>query len=1325
MKEWKRCLAAVLSFITFVTSTSINNAAGVYDKEYSVWSAKASEIIGEYYGLEDEALDVLNNSAINTGSRYRVFGPYENTNGSKRNLLAVDYINKVVYAKTYTNSGYTWLPTKAVLSADGEVVEIINLATGITYYNDIEYNASQAFTYDGNQYTVELIFELSVNINEAEQLRLLQIPKVLGQTANNIANQLYGLYHNAQILGEMSVALNELLNVSFEKTEVVTRTVNIDEEAQNLEECENSEEVDETLAVSQENIEGLEVENSLPATKSVKETVITQEPALNPEKHAEEITAIKALYNEYTSNNGLVLYHLSEKYRSSDTNLLDFALAYGNQIQQSSEELYEIIDILSSSKRLYQVIGKLQETDIELYSKIHNLRTVLNNLNGRGEKTGPVVILKDSDNWQFLNDSVRASILKSSYTKEAYAALESAVYALKNTKVEIPTVQTEMIRAAEVGISCNISICKVTVTVSGDVMSGEVGSHERIAMEPNSKTLILLEGSSEAQVRTAIEESCIEENTVGKWNALNSDYQINTANYDRVETEFSGTLREDIPDYKIVYSPKEYKVSTNFCGNEILPYGFQMEFPASTDDEISYDYVVQTEDGTKVSYNEGVTYKVTKSVEITQTEGAEKSEYRLYDFLVNDIQYSMDDEAKYILGNAAIDSPTLNIRIPDGSTVSDVIFENGVYRITASDYSSGILGMSWEANKAYVMNGDVVVEEVAFIDGVATWNNADFTHVRVDYRLKIEKVKNGILNRDLDEVKDVLYALNLPYELTKDVAKQNQLLGGDEGTTVKTLYQNMESISMFMSQKMLTVIGNSMKRDGGRDAVRRLQTSESQIVRDTSGKKMGYGAWSNTADELALYTYMGLCADANWSLAVYYQEALYVELAKQMEIVADCLEAIVKDKGIDELLADYGMESKKSRIEELVPQLRYLAAELSPPHKALDINSSDFSSLIEMIISMEGEASPVDISSGIYAYSSVRKNGEKSGSIQISVKVGSKLSKVKEVNYILEDGVHVLTEEEAAQVETYITELETAAKLTEEEKQYYDLVMTAIPKAGDTVGKNEIVSLVYSPKEYTVSFDRINDYTATFKYNSDHVIKLPAYSEKVDEVQYYSYMINGAEKRVNNGSCGYYTFTKEELSELFENQHYQVKVLIKKSFSPWDVKPIVVENDGLIRKSYLDFKNKLLFLDVAPTGITINEFDSNVSFENGLGEKIGYTLINSNRNANNYMYLANGSYAECYSQNEDGEEVVTEYTIILMGDVNKDGLMNKADMNVLVMNYLGIAKGDDRIIDTASKLAADMNGNGKSYDSNDALLMSKKQNYWNPVDEVVYKSVLE
>ena len=45
-------------------------------------------------------------------------------------------------------------------------------------------------------------------------------------------------------------------------------------------------------------------------------------------------------------------------------------------------------------------------------------------------------------------------------------------------------------------------------------------------------------------------------------------------------------------------------------------------------------------------------------------------------------------------------------------------------------------------------------------------------------------------------------------------------------------------------------------------------------------------------------------------------------------------------------------------------------------------------------------------------------------------------------------------------------------------------------------------------------------------------------------------------------------------------------------------------------------------------------------------------------------------------------------------------------------NYIGIATGEDRILDDPTKLAADMNGNGKAFDSNDALLMSKKYNYW-------------
>ena len=70
MKAWKRCIAAVLSFLIFTTSVNISVAAGTYDTENFIWKADEAEIVAGYYGLDEKEVDVLKNNAIDGGYEY-------------------------------------------------------------------------------------------------------------------------------------------------------------------------------------------------------------------------------------------------------------------------------------------------------------------------------------------------------------------------------------------------------------------------------------------------------------------------------------------------------------------------------------------------------------------------------------------------------------------------------------------------------------------------------------------------------------------------------------------------------------------------------------------------------------------------------------------------------------------------------------------------------------------------------------------------------------------------------------------------------------------------------------------------------------------------------------------------------------------------------------------------------------------------------------------------------------------------------------------------------------------------------------------------------
>ena len=134
VKVWKRCLAAILAFMIFTTSVNFSEAADIYNTDNSRWISSDAEVVAESYGLNREILDVLYNPAINGGTKYDILAPYSNGTAGRKDLIAVDYKNKIVYAKELNADGHVWFPIPYVLNAEGDVCEEIEFKWETCYY---------------------------------------------------------------------------------------------------------------------------------------------------------------------------------------------------------------------------------------------------------------------------------------------------------------------------------------------------------------------------------------------------------------------------------------------------------------------------------------------------------------------------------------------------------------------------------------------------------------------------------------------------------------------------------------------------------------------------------------------------------------------------------------------------------------------------------------------------------------------------------------------------------------------------------------------------------------------------------------------------------------------------------------------------------------------------------------------------------------------------------------------------------------------------------------------------------------------------------------
>lgn len=1286
MKVWKRCFSAVLAFIVFMTSVNFTEAAGTYDKENFIWTASDAEVVAGYYGLDELETEVLLNPSVDSGFEYTLFTPYDNETEGKKDLVAVDYVNQCVYAKALHTNGFSWLPTEVILSAAGEE-EMIPLTAGVCYYNEIEYYAKGAFIYSGNSYKVNVIYQLHLDISAEEQLRILEIPQILAQTANNLEVTFYDLEDDLADFIAMIPAFYEMLGVEY---------------------------IEKAAAASE------------------LETTETAVPLFDPVEDEEVIASIQALYREYMDNGGdLILHNMREEYFSNyGGHSLTYAFEKGEQLQKQSESLLEHVFVLKDSN-LSNKCNKLKDIDQELYTKVKNTRSVLRGMQGTVLKPGELALLADPANWRILDPSVRDRIFSDSYTSEEFASLEAAVYRLRNSKPEMPDIESETLFAAEIGVKCEITYYEIKISIGAEVASGNVDDATLKSLEPIETTVKLLEGSTADEIRQAIEDSGIEKQIISSWNDIDSEYQISTMNYDRKESSLPKELKEN-SEYNVFYTPKKYTLKRNFGKdrNKEVPFGYVVELPKSEDEAYSYDYVAELEDGTTISYSEGSKIVIRQSMTISQTLGTEKAEYRLYDLLTTDIRYKFSDDVKNILLNTAVKSPTLKIRMPDSKKVGEIMFENGTYYIQAESSGAGILGMTWEPVTALVMlEGEENPLEVSFENGIARWTRDDFTYVNIRYQLEIKKVEGGVLGDQPLKETEVEEALNLPHNLAEEAAAQNRLLNSSEDFSAKALYEELSDVKAMMTPTYLNLLKSQV--EGEKNTTACIEC----LLKD---EKRG-GGWNTAKSELALYSYLEECKNADWSLAACLKLGLPSKIAEQAEVVYECMNVIAYSPKVESLLSNQLFSSyrgKFERVKELLPKLKALAEELSKYdgedssiRNYVNMEDKAYDELINTLISMEGKTSEFE-ADGIWAVNEIQRNQGDMGCLVIKIKVGNRLPKSESYPYSLEEeNTHTLTEKDEVAIREIIERL-TNGELSEEEKAYYECPVK-LPAVGDTVKKNAEIFLVYLPKKYTVTIQGVpeTEYKEEIQYTGaeSYTIKLPAYSDKEDAKCKYIYRITAdISKVVENGTEGFYTFTKDDLNALFDETTGELKIAREEIVLEANVNAeadLSTQKIKGYRESFVDSETTNLYLDVQPEGITVSEFMKLVKFtaKDGFQVEVGELMPNDAGFSGADELVRNGSSITCTAVDKNKKAHTTTFHIIILGDVNKSGKLDTNDCWIIAASYSGNMKMPLSERDQASQYAADVNGNGCYTDSNDVWQILRKLNYW---DTEHYTSVL-
>ena len=154
----------------------------------------------------------------------------------------------------------------------------------------------------------------------------------------------------------------------------------------------------------------------------------------------------------------------------------------------------------------------------------------------------------------------------------------------------------------------------------------------------------------------------------------------------------------------------------------------------------------------------------------------------------------------------------------------------------------------------------------------------------------------------------------------------------------------------------------------------------------------------------------------------------------------------------------------------------------------------------------------------------------------------------------------------------------------------------------------------------------------------------------------------------------------------------------------------------MIRGARVDTANRLIYIDTAPSGITLQNFKSLVSFKTHNAATSATEVTNGNVVLGKDDLVPTGAAIKVTASGAGGSETVT-YTVIVLGDTNCNGKIESGDATRIAFHYVG-----SKLLTGYAYMAADTTCNG-IIDAGDAVNLSTKYVYkW---DDKTYVSALK
>ena len=543
----KRLLALVLALIMAMsTLTECLAATGTGGSASGAPNTSLGALLAEKYAdkLTGGEQALLRSGYLAADKSYTYTPPAADNSGK---LVEVNPDEKTVTAKTYTDSGFTWIPVKAEIMADGAVKDTVTLTK-----NGSDYTGSFK-SYTGLSYSVAVTYRMQVTADTAVMNKLLGAGAVLSGAADALKSTARGASSLESLL---------LKEVKF------------------------------SMRCAMDNYGG-ENQSNYPLYQVIAQLNPKDGGGL-PLKADGTGGTLSINWDEEESAKGKALTDDIRADKKAEAGRLAAAYWNGTEVKDiSTLTAAEAAALQTAAKNAQEqtaVLKKLEGMSLAIGTDVWDMvESVLNGIKADLEKG-------KSYGWNGLDGLIKAGLTP---------AESSQLDALVNNLGAAQGATTDLtaLTADETVVTAGVEQATVNMVVEATVYPKDATETTALQDTGAAHTLRLAANTAETAAKTQLDTQPWENTILNTWNATDGtgfSYDLDTTHYVRTAVfepaVGAGGLQKGVTyTYRVTYTPQTYTVTAAGC-DDIGPgpygYGYTLELPKLADENQVYDYTV-------------------------------------------------------------------------------------------------------------------------------------------------------------------------------------------------------------------------------------------------------------------------------------------------------------------------------------------------------------------------------------------------------------------------------------------------------------------------------------------------------------------------------------------------------------------------------------------------------------------------------------------------------------------------------------------------------------------------------------------------------------